>query len=180
MVIILRGVTGIGKSTVAEVLANKQSSRASQGGFLTEMHRKIYGSPERPNQRLVTIYSADSFFMVEGQYKFSPSKLSEAHSSCLRGALEAMRDTHDVDSVERIIIIDNTNTSIAEVAPYAAAALAYNHELKVITLIGDISTCIERHTHGAPEKNIIMQHENLRRSLVEWPHWWPQDVFFMK
>lgn len=62
------------------------------------------------------ILSADDFFMDPdtGEYHFDIAQLGEAHASCHRAFVEAI--TRGV----RFVVIDNTNGSIAEMAPYVA------------------------------------------------------------
>jgi hypothetical protein len=75
------------------------------------------------------------------------------------------------------LVVDNTNCSVAEVAPYAALAGAYGHELHIITLIGDPLAAWQRNRHGVPFANIVKQDVSLRQSLAEWPPWFPQQIF---
>ena len=84
-VYILRGVSGSGKSTEAMRLASNNKD---------------------------IICSADDYFMKNGEYKFDPSKLGEAHGECLakfRALVKAGAET---------IIVDNTNTQWWEIRPY--------------------------------------------------------------
>lgn len=62
--IILRGLPGSGKSTVAELL--------SENGKYP-------------------VCTADDFFMKDGEYKFNPAQLGLAHGWCQKKAGEAMR-----------------------------------------------------------------------------------------
>lgn len=60
--VLIRGLPGSGKSTMARVLA-------------------LIGFAH---------HEADHFFMVDGEYKFDASKLQEAHAKCLADAGESL------------------------------------------------------------------------------------------
>lgn len=66
------------------------------------------------------VFSADAYFMVDGEYRFDPSRIGEAHCGCLRSFTETLQ----VADVE-VLVVDNTNLSVSEIAPYAALAQAY-------------------------------------------------------
>lgn len=65
------------------------------------------------------VFSADAYFMVDGEYRFDPSRIGEAHCGCLRSLTETLQ----VADVE-VLVVDNTNLSVSEIAPYAALAQA--------------------------------------------------------
>ena len=58
--ILLRGVSGAGKSTVAKLM------------------------------KAVELFSTDDYFMVKGKYEFDPSKLEENHKKCLQDVENVM------------------------------------------------------------------------------------------
>lgn len=113
------------------------------------------------------ICSADNYFLVNGEYKFDPSKLPNAHGLCLR------RFTAYVISGEPEIVVDNTNTTAVEIAPYAALALAYSAELKVITVTCDPEIAAARNIHGVPREAVLAMHRRLMAR--EMPPWWPHE-----
>lgn len=98
--ILMRGVSGSGKSTLARQIADEQ-----------------YVS---------VIYSTDDFFMVDGEYRFDPKRLSEFHAHNVRRTEDAM--------VERCpcIIIDNTNTQAWEMKPYVELAMTHGYAVKIV------------------------------------------------
>jgi len=93
--IVLRGLPGAGKSTLAEVLS-------------AGIH---------------PIACADDYFMVDGEYKFDARKLGEAHANC-RNRVEVAMQTSWLNSLKfdyninedpyRTIIVANTNTVSSE------------------------------------------------------------------
>jgi hypothetical protein len=125
------------------------------------------------NEDLVVVCSADNYFTnLNGQYNFDASKQSEAHKSCLVTFNNAVQRKKD------LIVVDNTNTTVAEVAPYAALALAYGYELEVIILEVDkndssvLGKMYRRNVHGVPEGAIYGQYNRLLKLASELPPWW--------
>ena len=143
-VVILRGPSGAGKSTYA---------------------KKHYPS--------AVVCSADSFFMVEGEYRFDPKRLPEAHNECLRQFTHAV-SSHDSQSDR--IVVDNTNTTVAEVSPYAALALAYGHSLEIVTLVGDPVKAARRNVHLVPAPAVVAMAKRIEEQTAFFPPWWPNRV----
>ena len=137
-VVILCGVSGAGKST--------RTQREYPEAF---------------------VYSADLFFMKDGEYKFDPKNLSEAHGTCLREFVDGLKDK------QSLIVVDNTNTSVAEIAPYAALALAYGYELEIEILKVDAEVAAARNQHGVPKATIVKMAERINNLKNELPSWWP-------
>lgn len=102
---IMAGAPGCGKSVLAKKLCN-------------------------PNN-MDCIFSADDFFMQDGEYKFDASKLSLAHNRCLRNFAAELHSAGFGEHNLPNFIVDNTNSSIAEIAPYYALARAYGHEVVI-------------------------------------------------
>lgn len=78
------------------------------------------------------ICSADSYFqrwLPEPSYEFDSSKLSEAHGECLRKFTEILYGLSlGVVDCENVVV-DNTNSSLVEIAPYYSLAAAYGHSV---------------------------------------------------
>lgn len=159
MVIILRAVSGAGKSTWV------------RENFGEDLFTPVFTpKPEVRNGR-TSVYSADHYFLdVEGGYNFEGSNLPLAHGTCLKKYVLAMLDP---DSKKLTHIVDNTNTSVAEIAPYAALALAYGHELRLVTLHIDPVIAAERNVHGAPATAVARQAERLL--AADLMPWWPNE-----
>jgi len=117
------------------------------------------------------VCSADHFFLDEdGHYTFESRHLQRAHAQCLQAFVdELQRGRWDV-------VVDNTNTSIATVAPYIALAKAYGYEVECIAFTSThIDECMERGLHDVPRPAV----ENMARKLGgmlfrEWPSFWPK------
>jgi predicted ABC-type ATPase len=158
---ILSGVSGSGKSTYAKQL---------QAMFHVQ------------NPTFSVVVSADDFFMVDGEYRFNPAKLSEAHASCFRSFIEAMQEVHThtycdnsfVNLPNDLVIVDNTNTTTDEIAPYVLGALAFGYEPEIITIttanLYDLSVVAARNKHGVPSQSIMKQHERI--IARELPKYW--------
>ncbi|MFA5049170.1 MAG: AAA family ATPase [Patescibacteria group bacterium] len=140
-VVILCGVSGAGKST--RVKNEYQNS---------------------------VVCSADYYFMVEGEYKFNPKKLSEAHGQCLRSFVES------IHMGASLIVVDNTNTSVAEIAPYATLALAYGYELSIEIFKVDVDAAATRNLHGVPRETIIKMAQRIDSLEKKLPSWWPKKI----
>jgi len=136
-VMVMQGVSGSGKSTIAAKFAIEND------GF---------------------VVSADDFFLNdEGVYTFNPTLLSRAHGSCFYKFLDYLNWGSNV-------IVDNTNTTGMEIAPYATAVAAFNHKndnspeyhFEIVSVERDLDTCIKSNKHGVPEKAIRAQADRIK------------------
>ncbi len=177
MIIILRGISGSGKSTFAKLFAadtveedevDKLVNPSGSNSEAADYIWRVYDESPAPR----SIFSVDDYFMRGGEYAFDPRKLSFAHGTCLK----RFADTIKQQEVDQTLIVDNTNCSLTEVSPYASLALAYSHELHIVTLFGDPKICHPRTIHNVPLSTLIRQDMNLRKSITEWPPWFPQYV----
>jgi hypothetical protein len=128
-VILVRGVSGAGKSThVGDLYAKYVSDNVTATGF--------------------TACSADSFFYKNGEYLFDASLLGEAHSKCFSKFMSCMRNG------EKVIVVDNTFIRMWELENYYKAALSAGyvvevHEIQIKT-IDELRICINRNVHKVP------------------------------
>lgn len=117
----------------------------------------------------MVVCSADHHFVrPDGNYDFRPAELGEAHGGCLRLYVRAVLSDR-VDAV----VVDNTDTTAAEIAPYIALGLAYGARIRVLVFDPGVETCIARATHGAPEAAVRRQHAQMEAMLAAWPPHWP-------
>jgi predicted kinase len=115
--VILRGIPGSGKSTVADKLAH-------------------YGA---------RVCSADSYFIGDdGVYRFNPANIGAAHGSCFAKAVREMQ------SGRGCIVIDNTNITAVEIAPYVLAAQAFGHTVEIVNVTCAVGIADARGVHGVP------------------------------
>jgi predicted kinase len=136
-VVILRGAPGSGKST--------------------------YAKKKYPKYRIV---SADYYMEENGVYKFSPTKLQDAHNACKRDFLHALEAGENV-------VVDNTNILATNVAFYAEAAMAFDAKLDILTLeIRDCEIAAKRNIHEVPEHKVQMMWIDLSIQEHYFPRWW--------
>lgn len=122
---ILRGISGSGKSTLAKELSDGDDSK---------------------------VFSTDDFFMEEGEYKFDPSLLPEAHAwnqSRVREALEKGITP---------VIVDNTHTQKWEARSYVEMAREFSYavsfeETKTPWRF-DAEELAKKNIHGVPPEAI--------------------------
>jgi predicted kinase len=112
------------------------------------------------------VCSADHHFMIDGEYQFNRDELGEAHASCLRNFVEAIQA-----GIEDIVV-DNTNISPTEIAPYAQLAIAYKYDLEIITLEVDATVASKRNVHGVPDKTVRNMSERMERMAKAFPPYW--------
>ena len=134
--------------------------------------KTTYIKTRYPNAKVVSV---DNFFLTDGEYKFDPLKLSKAHGKCLRDFVDLISDIY-LSFSNTTVIVDNTNTTVAEIAPYAALALAYNREFEIIIIESDISDLMEmwkRNQHGVSLQEITNQYNRLVKLKEQLPPYWP-------
>jgi predicted kinase len=154
MVKIMSGVSGSGKSyEAARLLANFDNGKNYPHSVIS--------------------VSADQFFLVDGEYRFDADKLSEAHAWCFRRFLDSL------SSGTNLVVVDNTNTTNEEIAPYILGAQAYNYQAEILTVWVDeggglLGKCLARNKHQVPASVIMSQQSRLaKRRLLPW---WKSSV----
>ena len=120
-IIILRGLSGSGKSTVAKKI------------------KELYGD-------IVVICSADKFFITpDGKYEFDPHRLSEVHQLCKESVLKALAN----DGQKRVVVVDNTHSSYREYS-YCDSKIFQTFILEFVCSPDDVALCASRTTHSVP------------------------------
>lgn len=140
--ILMRGVPGSGKSTFVKMLEDCLAEKNPTDDML--------------------VVSADNIHIVDGVYKFDGSKLGEGHAQCFRGALRAIED------MIPIIVVDNTNTTNVEMAPYVAMAQAFRYHVHVVHLDVDVKVAASRNIHGVPAKTVEGMGQRFETPLKRW------------
>jgi predicted kinase len=95
------------------------------------------------------ICEADQYFIDEetGEYKFDPSKLSEAHKACREKVKDAMSLMVDC------VIVSNTSTRLFEYQVYLDMAKQYGYKVNIINIFDGGKTDEElakRNVHRVP------------------------------
>lgn len=121
---VARGLSGSGKSTLAKKLAGDTGA----------------------------IFSADDFFMNNGKYEFSTTKLGDAHQWNYKRATDAIR------SGISPIVIDNTNVEAWEPKRYVEFALSNGYRIEIAEPDTpwkfNAQELYKRNTHGVPLETI--------------------------
>lgn len=113
---LIRGISGCGKSTEAA---------------------------KTPQQQ---VFEADQFFVVNGEYKFDPSKLADAHAQCQNNARQCLVDGGSC-------IVANTFTQRWEMEVYLQMANELGVNVNIVDLFDGGCSDEElaaRNTHGVP------------------------------
>lgn len=113
--VIIRGIPGAGKSTLAKKLKEESSA----------VH-----------------YEADDFFMVDGEYRFNPKYLKEAHQHCFVHTREALQSGSPV-------IVANTFTQAWEIETYLELAKKLGVNTRIIHCLGNYGSI-----HNVPAEKI--------------------------
>jgi predicted kinase len=152
-VIILQGIPGSGKSTFAKSLAS-----IVQALKINVWQREYCADRDGD----VIVVSADHFFTDdEGVYNFDPKRIGDAHAACLRKFTSKVLSERDLT-----IVVDNTNITNVEMAPYATLAAAFGHTCEIHTFHADPQTAFERCTHGVPKAVIQRMADSLETPLA--------------
>ena len=103
------------------------------------------------------IFSTDDYFCLnpEGVYKFKGSQLKQAHAWNQRRVAAAVK------ADMQVIIVDNTNTTLAELRSYSTSARKAHDKGYVVHLREsetqwrrNVEECAKRNSHGVPIKAI--------------------------
>jgi predicted kinase len=124
--------------------------------------KSTYAKNNYPNAYVV---SADNYFMKDGKYQFDPSQLDQAHGQCLRLFVGACENQQE-------IVVDNTNTSIAEIAPYYAIARAYGYDVELIWISTSPEIATKRNVHSVSLKKNEMMSKMIGICHQSIPHFW--------
>lgn len=117
------------------------------------------------------VVSADHHFMNHfGEYRLDIRQLPAAHANCLKQFVRCVRNGSE------LVVVDNTNITVAEIAPYCALALAYGYELQIITLLVDTRVAWGRNVHGVPLPICNVRDEIMRDEQKRFPIYWPHLI----
>lgn len=117
--------------------------------------------------------SADLAHMRGGKYVFDPTKARDAHHWCLRKFIRACQDGYSP------VVCDNTNTTVAAIAPYVAVAQAHGYKTEIIAFETSVEDSIRRNIHNVPEETIRKMHAEqqfLLHGQPSIPPWWKVTV----
>lgn len=118
------------------------------------------------------VCSADKFHMVGDEYQYDPRKQGEAHAYCLREYTRGI-----INGIDEIVV-DNTNTTCVELAPYVRLAEAFNLNYQIIYLVCDVQKAFSRQIHKVPINTMLSMQANLLTERL--PPTWNQIVKFVE
>lgn len=147
-VVIMSGISGSGKSTyTAKLLQSTQGVEVSADHYFTTLGK----------------------FRDGGGYHFDAALLSEAHADCFRRFITYLQATTPF----ACIVVDNTNLSSEEIAPYYLGAQAFGYSPEIITLRANshqFGEMMSRNVHNVGYQAIVNQFAKLNRRQM--PPWW--------
>jgi predicted kinase len=147
-IIVMQGVPGAGKSTVAQQIKE-------------QVHAVIVSSD---------LFHTDD----KGNYNYKTELAGKAHAWCFRKFIDLLADHRPYYDT---IIVDNTNTTVAEVAPYMAIAAAYEADAYILRVPCDWEVAAARTIHGVPKHVVELLQQRLDRFASEAPGWWSLKVY---
>jgi predicted kinase len=113
--ILIRGLPGSGKSTLAAKIVAETGAEH---------------------------YEADQYFMRDGEYRYDPSKIKNAHAWCQNKTLAALL-------AGKTVIVSNTFTTAKELQPYFEIAKSLGIVPEVIVARGKF-----KNIHGVPDDKL--------------------------
>lgn len=128
--------------------------------------KSTFGKKNFPEAYFV---SSDFFFEdSEGGYHFDPGKIGEAHAYCMRDFISALTDKRP------LVVVDNTNITKIELAPYILVANAFGAEVEIITISYSNLIELNRNIHGVPYRTLMDMEARWENNF---PPFWPRQRF---
>ncbi len=118
----------------------------------------------------VLTFSADYHFERSGTYVFNAKELGAAHGQCLRGFTAALVSPRTPDN--EVAIVDNTNTTVAEMNTYVKLCQAHDIPFEIRTVVCDPALAGARNAHGVPPEKVWAMHRRMTEAQIpkDWPH----------
>lgn len=120
------------------------------------------------------VCSADHYHMVNGVCIYKKENAAMAHNVCLRSFAEQIFQSAQFWDSEKVVCVDNTNTTVAEIAPYYRLAEAYGYNPEIIFINCSLEVAIARNVHKVPEQTIYHMMQNLWQERI--PLHWRQTI----
>lgn len=124
------------------------------------------------------VLSCDHFFMVDGEYRFDHTKLGEAQGWCLKRYVELVSNPMSFGGPP--VVVDNTSTTLVELAPYVSLAQAYGVPVRIVVTRCPPEVAAARNTHKVPLDTVKRMVANVMDTLDHLPPYWPRPemVFY--
>lgn len=133
--ILIRGLSGSGKTSLANRLGRLEGKSASSA-----------------------IFAADDYFECGGEYRFDPKLLPAAHAHCQEKTKNAMTQPRSIPV--GTIVVHNTFCARWEMEPYLKLAEEHGYHVVVVSLFDaglDDEALAARNVHGVPVAGIARQ-----------------------
>lgn len=150
-VLILAGLPGSGKSKLARELS------------------KIHNN--------TLVLSSDDYFMRSGEYRFDPAKLGEAHDKCWHDYIAMCNIAPKWALGSGLVIVDNTNTSPFELAPYVRYATGLRIPALTLFVSRTFELCVRDQIHGVSLETMQRMSRNLTNTLNDFPSYWNHRIW---
>ena len=140
ILILLRGLPGAGKSTVAKELV------------------KLSYVPYEECYYYAEAFETDNYFINDkGEYKFDASKIKEAHEWNKQQVENSMK------SGQEYVIVSNTFTTEKELEPYLLLAKQYDYN--VVSLVVE-NRHGNKNVHGVPDETLTKMKNRFNLKLI--------------
>ena len=149
--IVMRGIPGSFKSTMAKYLA-------SRCGLLEESieNNSFYYKDLATNKIVSARHSTDQYHMIDGEYKWKAENAGKYHSMNYK----AFRDSCELGI--SLVICDNTNITTAESKKYVETAKHNGYIVSICAMdIPTLGEAIERNQHNVPKETIHKMRQRL-------------------
>lgn len=141
MITILCGLSGSGKTTWAK---NNRTQ------CLCSANRYFHGLP------IGTCCFADE--PAPGEFRYDPAHIRFAHDRCLAWFARHLND-------HRHLVVDNTNLSLLELAPYVRLAQAFEKRVVVAIFTTPLDICMARQDKGVPFQKMQRMHDRFSQLI---------------
>ena len=121
------------------------------------------------------VCSADDYHVQDGKYNFRQENAQAAHRDCFLRFLRVVSTPTDRYSDEDFLIVDNTNTTVLELAPYVRLAETFGFSLTIVRLYVPFEIACQRNNgHHVPSDVIWRQYQNILTERL--PSYWRETI----
>lgn len=127
------------------------------GSGKTHLTRKIRGE-------YIDMCHVSADHHVDYTLRINHGTFAKAHDACRRDYLTAI-----MIKKPQLIVVDNTNLSAWEIAPYYLFAETMGYNAHILRIQTPFEVCLERQAHAVPEKTMQRMRKNFeRRDVLPW------------